>query len=104
MVVSKKFLVLIIISILLLTSLYFASNDIDGEYIFKREGCAGCHVLKGQGGGAGPDLTNVAETKSDRWLRQQIKNPAKNNPNTRMPDYKHLSRREINALIRYLKS
>lgn len=104
MIASKKNQILIIIGILLLASLYFAINDIDGESIFKREGCASCHIFKGQGGGAGPDLTNISETRSDRWLRQQIKNPAKNNPDTRMPDYRHLSRKEINALIKYLKS
>lgn len=104
MIVSGKIQVLMIICILLLASLYFAVNDIDGESIFKREGCASCHTFKGQGGGAGPDLTSIAEIRSARWLKQQIKNPAKNNPETRMPDYRHLSRKEINALIKYLKS
>jgi cbb3-type cytochrome oxidase cytochrome c subunit len=91
---------------LLLTFLYFITDidNIDGESIYKMQGCAGCHLFKGQGGGTGPDLTNIAKTRSDRWLRQQIKNPSKNNPNTRMPDYRHLSRKEINAIIKYLKN
>jgi cbb3-type cytochrome oxidase cytochrome c subunit len=104
MIASKKIQGVIIIGILLLAFLYFDANSVDGEYIFKREGCDSCHKFKGQGGLAGPDLTSAAETRSDRWLRDQIKNPVKNNPDTRMPDYRHLSRKEINALIKYLKS
>lgn len=96
--------ILIIIGILLLASLYFITDNVDGEAVFKREGCAGCHKFKGIGGSAGPDLTSVAETKSDRWIRNKIKKPGKNYPDTRMPDYEHLSRKEINALIKYLKS
>lgn len=96
--------ILIIIGILLLASLYFIADNVDGEAVFRREGCLGCHKFKGQGGGAGPDLTSVSVTRSDRWIRNQIKNPVKNNPDTRMPDYRHLSRKEINALIKYLKT
>jgi cytochrome c oxidase cbb3-type subunit III len=35
-----------------------------GEQIFRGKGqCAGCHVVKGQGGLIGPDLTNLAGTR-----------------------------------------
>jgi cbb3-type cytochrome oxidase cytochrome c subunit len=51
-----------------------------------------------------PDLTAVTNRRSDGWISQQIKNPKKNNPDSRMPDYKHLSEMEIKALISYMKN
>lgn len=103
----KKFQTLIgivAIALLFFVSTYFVSNQIDGERLYKEQGCYSCHMFKGQGGSAGPDLTNITKIRSDRWIRQKIKSPSKDNPNTRMPAYGHLSRKEINALIRYLKT
>jgi cbb3-type cytochrome oxidase cytochrome c subunit len=76
----------------------------DGAAVFAREGCPNCHSFKGHGAGSGPDLTSVAERRSDRWIRRQIKNPRSHDPDSRMPAYDHLSRREIEALIQHLKS
>ena len=76
----------------------------DGAEIFRVEGCIGCHSFKGNGGSAGPELTAVTKRRSDSWIRQQIKDPKVHNPVTIMPSFNHLSWREKNALIKYLKS
>jgi cbb3-type cytochrome oxidase cytochrome c subunit len=51
-----------------------------------------------------PDLTSVTRRRSDGWIRDQIRNSKKHNPDSRMPSFDYLSGRQINAIIRYLKS
>jgi len=75
----------------------------DGAEIFRREGCIGCHSLRGTGGAAGPELTAVAKRRNDAWIRSQIKDPKSHNPGSIMPSFAHLSHKEISALIDYLK-
>lgn len=82
----------------------FTYGSPNGADLFRNQGCIGCHSFKGKGGQACPDLTAVKGRRSDEWIRVQIKNPGKHNPNTRMPAFDNLSYREISAIIRYLKS
>lgn len=90
-------------SLVSLAVAYIVSRP-DGSVIFRREGCAGCHTFKGQGGFMGPDLTAVSSRRNRDWIRTQINNPRKHNANSAMPSFNHLSWREINALIAYLES
>lgn len=76
----------------------------DGEKIFKREGCIGCHSFKGKGGETGPDLTGVSAGRSAKWIMDQIRNPRSHNPDARMPGFNHLSIIEVYAIARYLNS
>ncbi|MGW8271877.1 MAG: c-type cytochrome [Thermodesulfovibrionales bacterium] len=76
----------------------------DGAALFQKEGCVNCHRLKGVGGSIGPDLTDVSSRRSDQFIRQQLRDSSVNNPNSAMPSFKHLSEKEIQALIDYLKS
>ena len=76
----------------------------DGQKIFMEEKCITCHRFKGQGGVAGPDLTDAGTRRSTVWLTRQIKNSKTHNPDSRMPSYDHLGYLEIYALIFYLNS
>jgi cbb3-type cytochrome oxidase cytochrome c subunit len=76
----------------------------DGQEIFVQERCNTCHRFRGQGGAAGPDLTNVGKRRSTLWLTRQIRNAKTHNPDSRMPSYDHLGALEVCALISYLKS
>lgn len=79
-----------------------ACSPEQGAALFEREGCISCHSFKGVGGNTASDLTAVTERRSDDWIRRQIRDPSRNNPRTRMPAYNRLSRRQINAILRYL--
>jgi mono/diheme cytochrome c family protein len=89
--------------LILATSALSACTD-KGAALFETEVCIQCHSFKGVGGNMAPDLTAVTNRRSDGWISQQIKNPKKNNPDSRMPDYKHLSEMEIKALISFMKN
>jgi mono/diheme cytochrome c family protein len=72
-----------------------------GKTIFRREGCLGCHRVRGKGGSVGPDLTNEG-SKSLRafdlsrvsgprtianWMRQHFARPAEVSPGSSMPAF-----------------
>jgi|MudIll2142460700_1097286.scaffolds.fasta_scaffold12347_1 cbb3-type cytochrome oxidase cytochrome c subunit len=76
----------------------------DGQKIFVQERCITCHRFRGQGGMAGPDLTDVSKRRGMIWLTRQIRNSKTHNPDSRMPSYGHLDYIEVLALISYLKT
>lgn len=75
-----------------------------GKTLFSEEKCSTCHRFKGQGGMAGPDLTDVVKRRGTVWIMRQIRNPQSHNPESRMPVYDHLGYCEIWVIISYLKS
>src|SRR5579872_3659172 len=46
-----------------------------GTDLFRSKGCIGCHRVNGQGGGFGPDLSQIGKTRSLEHLRQSIVDP-----------------------------
>jgi cytochrome c oxidase cbb3-type subunit III len=47
--------------------------------------CTGCHVLDGQGGRIGPDLSHVAARRPADYVRRMIEDPQSTVPGTVMP-------------------
>ncbi len=75
-----------------------------GDVLFNEQKCITCHRFKGQGGAAGPDLSDVTKRRGTVWIMLQISNAQSHNPDSRMPVYDHLNYFEIWAIISYLKS
>lgn len=86
---------------LLISAFHFMPH---GEAVFKEQRCITCHRFMGQGGLAGPDLTEVTKRRSTFWIMHQIKDPRTHNPESRMPVYDHLNYLEIWTIISYLKT
>ncbi|NOZ26021.1 MAG: c-type cytochrome [Nitrospirae bacterium] len=85
-------------------ALFSLGCSVDGAELFQKEGCVNCHRYKGVGGSICPDLTDVSKRRSDEWIRQQIRDSSVNFPDSTMPGFGHLSDKEIQAIIDYLKS
>lgn len=47
------------------------------EIFFGDAGCADCHIVNGQGGSLGPDLTRVGSRRGVAYLTQHISDPSK---------------------------
>ena len=47
-----------------------------GEDLYKKSGCANCHIVSGTGRGFGPELTGIGLRRPPVHLRQSIDNPA----------------------------
>lgn len=46
-----------------------------GQALYAQEGCASCHIISGQGGVIGPELTRVGATRGPSFLRKQLLTP-----------------------------
>ncbi|MGE5295503.1 MAG: cytochrome b N-terminal domain-containing protein [Solirubrobacterales bacterium] len=76
-----------------------------GQEVYRTHGCAACHRINGQGGDAGPDLSNEGDkNRSADWLGAQIRDPKANNPTSIMPASPSLSQEEVQSLVDYLLS
>jgi cytochrome c oxidase cbb3-type subunit 3 len=53
-----------------------SGNADRGQAIYDRLGCASCHIVKGQGGSFGPELTEIGLSRGPGYLRQSFVGPA----------------------------
>jgi len=51
-----------------------------GVSVYAARGCAGCHMIAGQGEGFGPELTAIGARRAASYLRQTILKPAASLP------------------------
>jgi putative heme-binding domain-containing protein len=51
-----------------------------GSQVYAAAGCASCHIVRGEGRGLGPDLSEVGARRSAAFLRQALVNPGKSAP------------------------
>jgi ubiquinol-cytochrome c reductase cytochrome b subunit len=65
--------------------------------------CAACHVIEGDGGKEGPDLTHEGKKQNAQWLARWISDPPSVDPDADMPSFKgKLSDAELTAISQYL--
>ena len=74
-----------------------------GRQLFERLGCRGCHIVRGQGGYVGPDLSDGGRRLKPGWTVAWLLAPQKWKPGTLQPDY-GLEPGEAQALTAYLMS
>jgi putative heme-binding domain-containing protein len=46
-----------------------------GSSVYQRSGCSSCHVIKGEGGTVGPELTTIGVQRGPDYLRQALLDP-----------------------------
>ncbi len=51
-----------------------------GKTVYDASGCAGCHIISGEGGGVGPELTRVGAMRGPSYLRATLLTPGTNLP------------------------
>lgn len=75
-----------------------------GENVYADKKCAGCHMIGGEGGKIGGDLSQVGTMRDPEWLKTFLKNPKALVPKaTIMPPFKGTDE-ELKALITFLAS
>ena len=57
-----------------------AASASRGMTIYQSNGCAACHVVEGQGGTLGPELTAIGSRRGGTYLREAIVKPAAAHP------------------------
>lgn len=51
-----------------------------GETVYNSSGCSACHMIDGQGGSIGPELTRIGSMRGPTNLKQRLFDPAGNLP------------------------
>jgi mono/diheme cytochrome c family protein len=65
--------------------------------------CASCHMIEGEGGMAGPDLTHEGTKHDAKWLKEWISDPSVVDAGANMPPFgDRLSADELTQLSNYL--
>ncbi|MEJ2324989.1 MAG: c-type cytochrome [Nitrospirota bacterium] len=75
-----------------------------GKKIYSNSGCIACHTINSVGGKLGPDLTHIGSKENSAWLEEQVKDPKAHFPNSVMPAFKRMSKKELDQLVDYLDS
>jgi putative heme-binding domain-containing protein len=55
-------------------------DAVHGAQVFTNSGCPACHILAGKGAGYGPELTDLGDRRSARYVRQVILKPTAHLP------------------------
>ncbi|WP_019603389.1 c-type cytochrome [Teredinibacter turnerae] len=76
---------------------------LDGEQLFQKYSCQGCHSFKGSGGTVGPALDSVIAEKGKSFFARKMADPQFNNPSSPMPKMP-LTGDEIEALAEFLST
>jgi len=75
-----------------------------GAFYLSESGCLSCHTYRSAGAQAlgAPPLTHIGNTKTQQQLIAAIRCPACGDPDSPMPTYKTLSKRQIGELTAFL--
>jgi mono/diheme cytochrome c family protein len=80
-----------------------ASQVAAGKKLYDNLGCGNCHMIKGQGGAAGPKLDGTGARRDTKFLAQKLKNPKFNNPQSIMPPMQKPDK-DVQAMTAYMMS
>lgn len=82
-------------------------HSIQGEAVFRREGCFSCHEVFGNGATYGPNLDGVGSRRNQSWLEEYVRAPRSGvsvKPyRLKMPPYDGLEIEDLDALVAYLQ-
>jgi putative heme-binding domain-containing protein len=51
-------------------------DPVKGKALYEANRCSGCHILRGDGSGFGPELTEVGERRNFDYLRKKLADPS----------------------------
>lgn len=62
------------------TSEKATGDPVKGESLYSSSGCSACHMISGQGGNIGPDLTRIGAMRGAAGLKARLQDPGANLP------------------------
>lgn len=71
--------------------------------IARQRNCVTCHTIGKSGGTVGPNLNQIANRRTEVWLRKWLRDPNALKPGTKMPNF-GFSAAEIDKVIEHMKS
>lgn len=62
-----------------------SGNAERGRAVYQRSGCGSCHIVSGEGGALGPELTRIGAFRGPDYLRKAVLDPAADLPRAVQP-------------------
>ena len=107
----KKVLAISIVAASILIFTASMSYAASGKSLFADESCIGCHVINGNGGSVGPDLSHEGGKRSLAWIKKQITDPSSHfapgsmdGSSPAIMPATSMSKADLNALAGYIES
>ena len=77
----------------------YADGKTEAHILINAQGCKACHTLNGNGG----DIAGSFEKIISIFNRDRLVNPEHKHGNNKIPDFSHLSDREIDVLVNFIQ-
>lgn len=80
-----------------------AGDDGVARKLLNSQGCKACHSMEGDGGVIASSFEEMREELSRIDIRLKLFNQAGTHGNAKIPDFSHLSKEQIDALVDFIQ-
>ena len=81
----------------------YGQDDGPARKLINSQGCKACHALEGDGGTLAGRFEDIRAKLSRAEVRLQLVNQEQRHGNSTIPDFSHLSDKEIDALVNFIQ-
>jgi mono/diheme cytochrome c family protein len=81
----------------------YADGKTEAHILINAQGCKACHTLHGNGGDIAGSFEAMRNKLTRAQIRSQLVNPEHKHGNNKIPDFSHLSDREIDVLVNFIQ-
>lgn len=80
-----------------------ADENTSARSLINSQGCKACHTLEGDGGIAAGSFEAMRVKLTRDQVRSQLVNPTHKHGNATIPDFSHLSDKDIDTLVNFIQ-
>lgn len=80
-----------------------AGDDSVARKLINSQGCKACHAMEGDGGVIASSFEEMRKNLSRIDIRLKLFNQAGTHGNSTIPDFSHLSKEQLNALVDFIQ-
>lgn len=80
-----------------------SADDGAARKLLNSQGCKACHSMEGDGGVIASSFEEMREKLSRIDIRLKLFNQAGTHGNSKIPDFRHLSREQIDLLVDFIQ-
>lgn len=81
-----------------------AADEMTARNLLISQGCKACHKFEGAGGIEGPSLDRIGQRLDSVAIERKLLRPQATNRDSVMPNYRHLTDDQIEALVNFLEA
>ena len=70
-ILKQKKPILMFMAFLAVSMFAISAHAVSGSSLFGKKGCIACHVINGNGGSVGPNLSHIGSRRSLSWIKNK---------------------------------